>query len=130
MQKLIPEKIREELQGYIVGCLGNIKSYTEEIYVNPDHVHALCTLPRTITTAQLISKMKTPSSQWLKDKGISNFGWQDGYAAFSVSASNIEAVKRYICNQPEHHKKVSFKDELRLFFEKYNIDYDEKYVWD
>lgn len=130
MQKVISESIRIELQGYIVGCLTNIKSFTEEIYVNPDHLHALCTLPRTVTTAQLISKIKTPSSQWLKEKGIKNFSWQDGYAAFSVSASNIETVKRYIRNQPDHHKKVDFKDELRLFFEKYNVEYEERYVWD
>lgn len=129
-QSIIPENQREELQRYIIGCLSNIKSYTEEIYINPDHLHALCTLPRTVTTAQLISKMKTPSSQWLKEIGISKFGWQDGYAAFSVSASNVSAVKKYIHNQPEHHKKVEFKDELRMFFKKYKVDFDERYVWD
>ena len=137
IKKIIPENIREELQSYIIGCLSNIKSYTEEIYVNPDHLHALCTLPRTVTTAQLISKMKAPSSHWLKNKGVGNFDWQDaclparqGYAAFSVSASNIEAVKKYIRNQPEHHEKVDFKDELRLFFKKYKVAFDERYLWD
>ena len=130
IQSLIAETIREELQSYIIGCLSNVKSYTEDIYINPDHLHALCTLPRTITIAQLISKMKVPSSQWLKGKGFCNFDWQDGYGAFSVSASNIAAVKKYIQNQPQHHKKVTFKDELRLFFNKYQVDFDERYVWD
>jgi REP element-mobilizing transposase RayT len=130
VQPIIPENIREELQKYIIGCLNNISSYTYEIYINPDHLHALCTLPRTVTTAQLISKMKAPSSKWLKEKGIPDFGWQDGYGVFSVSPSNINAVKKYIQNQPTHHKKKYFKDELRLFFKKYNIDFDERYVWD
>ena len=141
VKNLITEKIREELQSYIIGCLSNIGSYTEEIYINPDHLHALCTLPRTVTIAQLITKIKTPSSRWLKTKGISDFDWQDGYAAFSVSASNLDALRNYILNQPDHHKKVNYKDELRIFFKKYNIDFalptaslrrpkDEKYVWD
>ncbi len=130
MQKLIPESIREELQAYIIGCLSNIKSYGEEIYINPDHLHVLCTLPRTVTSAQLVSKLKTPSSAWLKNKGISSFAWQDGYAIFSVSASKLAAVTQYIRNQSEHHKKLDFKNELRLFFKEYNLDFDERYVWD
>lgn len=67
---------------------------------------------------------------WLKGKGILNFEWQGGYVAFSVSVSNVDVVKHYIMNQPEHHKKTNFKDELRLFLEKYKIAYNEQYVWD
>lgn len=130
IQKKITTEVRAELQAYIVGCLADVKSYTEEIYINPDHLHVLCTLPRTLTIAQLVSKIKTPSSMWLKQKGVLDFEWQGGYGTFSVSASNVDAVKRYIQNQSEHHKKVDFKDELRMFFEKYKIEYDEKYVWD
>lgn len=129
-QNIIAEDFREELQKYIIGCLSDLKSYTEEIYINPDHLHVLCTLPRTITIAQLVSKIKAPSSKWLKPKVVANFEWQDGYAAFSVSASNVNAVKKYILNQPEHHKAVLFKEELILFFEKYDVEYDERYVWD
>ncbi len=130
LRNIISEEIREELQRYIVGCLVNEKSYVEEIYVNPNHLHALCTLPRTITVAQMISKMKTPSSRWLKEKGCLGFEWQDGYAAFSVSPSNISAVKKYIQDQPIHHKKTDLKDELRLFLQKYAVEFDERYVWD
>ncbi|MDC0584212.1 IS200/IS605 family transposase [Bacteroidales bacterium] len=129
-ENLIKEEIRQELQKYIIGCLNDLKSYTEEIYINPDHLHILCTLPRTITIAQIVSKIKAPSSKWMKTKGIVGFSWQDGYGAFSVSASNVDAVKKYILNQPEHHKKENFKEELVLFFKKYNIEYDERYVWD
>lgn len=127
---VIVEKIRPELQAYIVGTLSKMGSYVDEIYVNPDHLHVLCNLPRTICTANFISKMKTSSSKWLKDKDIPDFSWQDGYGTFSVSPSKVEDVKKYVLNQPEHHKKVTFQNELRKFFKEYKIDYDERYVWD
>jgi putative transposase len=68
--------------------------YTYEIYANPDHVHILNSLSRTITIADMVSKIKTSSSKWLKQKGIFGFDWQDGYGIFSVSASGVDAVTR------------------------------------
>jgi REP element-mobilizing transposase RayT len=114
----------------MVGTLSKLSSYVYEIYANPDHVHILCTLPRTITVAELMSKVKSSSSRWIKTQGITNFSWQDGYGAFSVSSSNLGIIKNYIINQSEHHKKDSFQDELRKFFEEYKVEYDERYVWD
>ena len=61
---------------------------------------------------------------------INNFSWQDGYGSFSVSSSKLKVVEKYILNQPEHHKKITFKDELRNFFKEYLIEYDDRYVWD
>ncbi|MCK4676984.1 MAG: transposase [Bacteroidales bacterium] len=127
---LITNAMRKDLHAYIIGTLSNIGSYVNETYANPDHIHVLCTLPRTITIAELISKIKTPSSKWIKKQGITNFSWQGGYGAFSVSSSKVRVVERYIQNQQQHHKKISFKDELRDFFNEYNIDFDERYVWD
>jgi len=127
---LITDEIRPDLHAYIIGTLSNIGSYVNEIYANPEHIHILCSLPRTITIADLISTTKTSSSKWLKKKGIKKFGWQDGYGAFSVSASEIQVVERYLLNQNRHHRSISFKDELRRFFREYDIEYDEKYVWD
>jgi len=127
---LITNEIRKDLHSYIIGTLSNIGSFVEEIYANSDHIHILCTLPRTITIAELISKIKTSSSKWIKKQGVNNFSWQGGYGTFSVSSSKVIVVKRYINNQPQHHKKISFKDELRMFFKEYNIDFDEHYVWD
>ena len=127
---LITDVVRKDLHSYIIGTLTNTGSYVNEIYANPDHIHVLCTLPRTITIAELISKIKTSSSKWIKKQGIINFSWQDGYGSFSVSPSKLMVVEKYISNQPEHHKKMSFKDELRNFFKEYNIEYDERYVWD
>ena len=127
---LITNSIQKDLHSYIVGTLSNIGSYVDEIYANPDHIHILCTLPRTITIAELISKIKTSSNKLIKKQGVNNFSWQGGYGAFSVSSSKVKVVKRYIQDQEQHHKKTSFKGELRKFFKEYNIDFDEKYVWD
>ncbi len=126
---VIKENVRQELQSYIVGTLTTLGSLVVELYANPDHIHILCTLPRTTTIADLISKVKSSSSKWLKTKGINNFSWQDGYGSFSVSPSKLNSVVKYILNQPEHHKRESFKDELRKFFEEYKIEYNEQYVW-
>ena len=122
-------KINEYATKFIQG-LYTLYIFNKKIYANPGHIHVLCTLPRTITIAELISKIKTSSSKWIKKQGIINFSWQDGYGSFSVSPSKLMVVEKYISNQPEHHKKMSFKDELRNFFKEYNIEYDERYVWD
>nr|WP_320118910.1 transposase [uncultured Marinifilum sp.] len=114
----------------MVGTIAKLKSYTNAIYANPDHVHILCNLPRTITHADFISKIKSSSSKWIKENGVPNFAWQNGYDIFSVSSSKVEVVASYIRNQKEHHNKKSFKDELRTFFKEYGIDYDERYTWD
>ncbi len=127
---LIPDSIKKELHSYIIGTLNNIGSFVNEIYANPDHIHILCVLPRTITIAELISKVKTSSSKWMKKNGVGNFSWQDGYGSFSVSSSKVLIVKNYILNQPEHHKKVGFKEEFIKFLKEYEIEFDERYVWD
>jgi len=127
---LISPDIRKALQAYTTGIIAKMGSYAEEIYANQDHVHILITLPRTMTIADIVSKIKTSSSKWLKTKGINNFGWQDGYGVFSVSASKLRVVGEYIQNQAKHHEKVSLKDELRVFFREYDIEFDERYVWD
>ena len=66
----------------------------------------------------------------MKKQGIEKFSWQDGYGSFSVSSSKVSVVENYILNQPEHHRNISFKDELRKFLNEYKIEFDERYVWD
>jgi putative transposase len=99
-----------------------------------DHIHALFLLSRTITISDCVSKLKTVSNDWLRNHPncprISSFHWQGGYAAFSVSQSQIETVRDYIRNQREHHQTLTFQDELRAFFRKFEIEFDERYVWD
>jgi putative transposase len=95
-------------------------------------MHVLCRLSRTVTLSRLVETMKTESSKWIKRhaRGAPTFQWQAGYAVFSVSASNAARVKRYIENQDEHHRTKTFQDELRAFFRRHRVDFDERYVWD
>ena len=81
---------------------------------------------------KLIEEVKTHSSKWIKTKGDKwkNFYWQHGYGAFSVNPTGIEVVKNYIINQRVHHEKRTFQDEYIAFLKKYNVEYDERYVWD
>ncbi len=82
--------------------------------------------------ADLVEEVKTGSSKWIKTKGreFKNFHWQKGYGAFSVAQSNVEVVKRYIRNQKEHHRRVTFQDEYRQFLKRSQNEFDERYVWD
>ena len=81
--------------------------------------------------AQAVETLKTSSSKWIKTKGAFNdFHWQAGYGAFSVSQSDADSVVAYICNQEKHHQKVTFQEEYRRFLERYQVAYDERYVWD
>jgi REP element-mobilizing transposase RayT len=97
-----------------------------------DHVHLLCRFGRTITQADWVKELKRVSNGWLKEQGpeYAQFQWQAGYADFSVSQSNLEEVKQYIARQEEHHRKMSFQDELRALFRKHEQEWDERYVWD
>lgn len=127
---IISEKIRPEAQAYFVKVAANLGSFTEEIFMMPDHIHWLCTLPRTITIADLVKNVKISSSIKMNEVVKGDFNWQKGYGAFSVSQSKLETVRNYIQNQPEHHKKEDFQTEYRRFLEEYRIEYDEQYVWD
>ncbi|MGY6744092.1 MAG: transposase [Cecembia sp.] len=122
--------MRPALQAYITKLLVNQKSYVHKIYANPEHVHILCELPRTMIISELVQKTKTSSSAWMKSNGQKSFEWQNGYGVFSTSQSKLDIVKEYIQRQPEHHAKLSFEDEFRLFLKEYQINFDEKYVWD
>ena len=79
-----------------------------------------------------LRRSKKESSKWIKTKGeeFNNFYWQDGYAAFSVNPTQLDTVSNYIINQYEHHRNKTFQDECRSFFKKYEVEYDERYVWD
>ena len=127
---LITTEIKPILQAYVITLGANLAVFTEEIYANPDHIHWLCTLPRTLSIADLVQKVKISSSNKITSLGLNNFHWQKGYAAFSVSHSKLGIVKKYIQNQEEHHRKQTFKEEYVRFLEEYRMDYDPKYVWD
>jgi putative transposase len=97
-----------------------------------DHVHLFFGPSRTLTVAKIVETLKTSSSKWLKtkDRALAGFHWQAGYGAFSVSASDADAVVRYIEDQAVHHQKTTFQEEYLKFLQRYGITYDERYVWD
>ena len=96
-----------------------------------DHIHIACSFPRQLTVSNFMRDLKRESSKWIKTQrtDLASFAWQDGFAAFSLSPSHLETIKVYIANQMEHHRKESFQDEMRRVFQKYNVTFDEKYVW-
>jgi len=128
---LTPE-IDAELYAYMAAIFKAMKSPALIINGTSDHLHTLFSLSRVVTIADLVEEVKTESSKWIKTKGreFRNFHWQSGYGAFSVSQSQVPTVKRYIRRQKEHHRRVTFQDEYRKFLKAYDVEYDERYVWD
>ena len=127
---LISDAVRPGLHGYMAGILKNIESPALIINSVDDHVHILCQLSKNLAVCKLVEEVKKSSSKWMKEQGVADFAWQNGYGVFSVSQSGADAVRKYIEGQPEHHRKRDFKDELREFCQKYNVSLDERYVWD
>ncbi|MCE7900943.1 MAG: IS200/IS605 family transposase [Armatimonadetes bacterium ATM1] len=122
--------IRQELHPYLVGVLANIGCPSIQTGGTADHVHTLFRLSRTASVAQVIEKVKTSTSKWVKTKGARDFAWQSGYGAFSVGSGEADRIVAYIRNQEEHHRKVTFQDELRGLLREAGMDFDERYLWD
>lgn len=91
-----------------------------------DHIHALIELPVAIPLPKAVNLLKSNSSRFMNQRG--RFSWQEGYAAFTVSASNVAAVARYVRNQEAHHRKMSFEDEIFALLKKHGVKFDPKYV--
>lgn len=121
----------QELWSYISSIARSQNSYVIKTGGEPDHVHMLCTLPKQLSIPEFVEEVKKGSSRWIKEKGSDyhQFTWQRGYAAFSVSQSQVDNVTKYIDNQYEHHKKQSFQDEYLEWLQRYEIDYDSKYIF-
>jgi putative transposase len=129
---LIHEKHRDEIEKYICGIIKNNKSKPLTIYCNPDHVHVFMGIHPTMSVSDMARDIKSNSSLFINQKKwiIGKFNWQDGYGAFTYSKSQIDEVVKYILNQPEHHKKKSFKEEYLDILKKWEMEYDEKYVFE
>ena len=123
---------RSLLHAYLGGVSKTLECRSLIVGGVEDHVHLLCRLGRTITQAEWVKELKRVSNGWLKEQGPSyaEFEWQGGYADFSVSQSNLEQVKQYIAGQEEHHRKMTFQDELRVLLRRHEMEFDERYVWD
>ena len=129
---LITNSIKDELFSYLGGICKNMECNPIQVGGYKNHVHILCLLSKKIALMDLLEKVKSNFSKWIKTKGseFANFYWQNGYGAFSVNPSEIEIVKTYILNQQEHHERKTFQQEFLAFLKKYDVEYDERYVWD
>ena len=123
---------RDELFDVLGGTANNLGCQSLIVGGVADHVHMLFQLGRTITIADAVGKIKSTSSLWVNQthRGTVLFHWQSGYGVFSVSQSNVEALRGYIRTQPARHKTQSFQDEFREWLRKYEVEWDERYVWD
>ena len=126
---LVSEK-RESLFRYTWGILKNKDCHLYRINGAEDHVHILTSLHPTVCLADLIKEIKIGTSRWIKENAVfpAFTHWQDGYGAFTVSHDDKDDVIEYIKNQEDHHKRVSFRDELRGLLEKFGVSFDEKYL--
>jgi len=129
-ERILTPALQTELHPYLAGVLDNIECPSLQVGGVEDHVHLFFGLSRTRTIADVVETVKTSSPKWIKTKGaeFAGFHWQSGYGAFSVSQS--DAVIAYIRNQAQHHQKMTFQDEYRRLLERYQVAFDEKYVWD
>jgi REP element-mobilizing transposase RayT len=126
------KSVREEMHLYLGGILANLDCQPIVVGGTADHVHLLCVLSRTNSVADIVKEVKRGSSLWAKTKSgeLQDFAWQSGYGIFSLGFSQVETVRNYVLGQEEHHRKISFQDELRTLLKRYEIEFDERYVWD
>jgi REP element-mobilizing transposase RayT len=126
------KELRTDMHAYLAKVLRQQDCETLIVNGVEDHIHALFALSRTHSLASVVKEVKRTSSGFAKDLShtLAKFRWQNGYGAFSVSQSNLAEVTKYIENQEEHHKRVTFQDEFRAFLKAYGMKYDERYVWD
>jgi putative transposase len=128
---LLTDTIRGEMHAVLASSVG-----AENVCVRVggvcDHVHVALFIARTESMSKLVERLKVSSSKWIKTKGpeFAKFGWQRGYAAFSVGLSDRAALVRYIDGQGAHHQRRDYQAEMRAMFAKYGVVFDEKFVWD
>jgi len=125
-QKRLREKIQPKLWAYIAGVARHHEFEAIKIGGAEDHCHALILLPPPMPLSKAVQTLKGCSSKWLNDTGVAGerFAWQEGYGAFSVSASQTAAVVEYIGNQPDHHRKRNYEEEFLELLKRYGIAYD------
>lgn len=118
-----------KLWAYVAAVARNLRYEAMAVGGTANHVHVLICLPSHVAVADAVQKLKANSSRWLRENGEWP-GWQKGYGAFSVSASNVDAVRRYIQNQSEHHQRHSFEDEFLAMLAKARVSFNRPEVFD
>jgi putative transposase len=126
--RTISKTIQPRLWAYTAGICQNLEIFVHAIGGMEDHIHLLLQIPPKLSLANAVMRIKANSSKWVDGLGR-KFEWQQGYGAFSVSASNLETVKRYIRNQERHHRKMNFEEEFLALLRKHGVKFDPKYVF-
>ena len=128
----LDDTIRTRLHSYMATIFRNMACPYVHVGGAGDHIHVLFDIGKTNLPVSIVREVKKDTSKFIKniDKKYQDFYWQNGYGLFSVSPANKEKVVNYIDIQIEHHKTMSFEDEFRAYLKKYNISYEEKYIWD
>ncbi len=130
-EHFIKGSFRDELQKYITGIITKKGQKVYAIYCMPDHVHILISIRPDCTISSLVRDIKANSSSFVQKKNdLPSFRWQEGFGAFSYSKSQIDPVVKYILNQPEHHNIRTFQEEYLEFLKKFEINYDEEYLFE
>ena len=131
-QPVIDADLRPRLYDYIGGTLRSMDAHIEEIGGIEDHVHILAAIPPTLAISNVVRDLKANASKWINDNGLtfSRFEWQTGYAAFTVSFSQLGILRQYIRGQEEHHRKQTFEDEYVAFLDRHGISYERKQIFE
>ena len=131
-ENIIFQKYREELFKYITGILNHHKQFSLAVNGDRDHVHVFFEMHPTIALSDVIRIVKSNSSKWINERKFvkGKFTWQEGYGAFSYSRSQRNKVIKYIMNQEKHHNKKTFKEEYLNLLKKFQIDFDDHYVFE
>jgi putative transposase len=126
---LITNELHPRLHAYLGGTVRGLGGLPIEINGVNDHVHLLVKLPPTISVSEFIGKLKSSSSAWARGETRGRFGWQSRFAAFTVSESQVERVRRYILSQEEHHRRQSVEEEFKVILSAHHVDFDEDHLW-
>lgn len=131
-QAQISESIRIRVEKYITGIVQNFGHKLLAIYCMPDHCHLFVGLRPTQSLSDLMRDIKSRSTEFINNEGLTNskFFWQEGYGAFSYSHSHVQNVIDYVLQQPEHHRKKTFREEYLALLQKFEIPYEEQYLFD
>lgn len=124
--------VRPRMHAYLATICRDLRANFVHVGGLADHVHIVTTLPRTVSQAQMIERIKKVFSKWIKSLSsrYRGFFWQRGYGAFSVSLSQLDAVLQYVEMQQEHHRTRTFQEEYRELLRRHGVNFDERYVWD
>jgi REP element-mobilizing transposase RayT len=131
-QPFLNEEIRPRVQGYLATVIRNLDSPWVVVDGVADHVHILFDLGKMHAPVEFVEQAKRESSKFVKTLGAEyqDFYWQRGYGMFSVGPADRDEAEQYVRNQREHHRAKTFQEEFRAFLKRYNVAYDEQYVWD